>query len=184
MEEGTPLRGQDAGTGRTARAEQSQPTPRTTKAETQDGKPAGAGKGAKVGLERDEAIPRESGFMPRVCAERLAAAHRAEKPCKSKYRLDAAVRRMRCENIRNIARNIGVYYSTARDWLVRLHSGDLDSRFDVKREGRKRNLPREVGGSIIKWRDGSPKDYGFDVGMWQLVMTAQPYPAGEIDIYA
>ena len=178
MEESKPPRSQDAGAGTRAgtitgtrtetRAAPRKPTgPRSTRPKTQEGEPV---EDAKDKRKRDEAVPRGSDFMPKVGTEQLVAAHRAEKPSKTKYRLDAAVRRRNGENIRDIARNIGVSYSTTRDWLVRLHNGDLDSRFDVKREGRKRSLPREVDEQIIKWLDSSPKDYGFDVGTWQLVM--------------
>ena len=156
---------------RQEQSQRNQPDPRTTKAKTQKSEPVGAGKGARARLEKDEAVQRGSDFMPRVGTEQLAAAHRAEKPGKSKYRLDAAVRRRKGEDIRDIARNIGVSYSTTRDWLARLHNGDMDSRFDLKREGRKRSLPPEVDESIIKWLDGSPKDYGFDAGTWQLTMV-------------
>ena len=108
--------------------------------------------------------------MPRIDSKQLAAAHRTEKPGKTKYRLDAALRRRNGEGIRDIARSLGVSYSTVRDWLLRMHNGDLDSRFDAKREGRKRSLPPEVDESIIEWLNGSPEDYGFDVGTWQLTM--------------
>ena len=77
----------------------------------------------------------ESGFMPRVGTERLAAAHRAEKP--GRYRRDAAVRSRNGENVRDVARYAGACYPTARDWLVRPRNGDPDSWFGVKREGRK-----------------------------------------------
>ena len=81
------------------------------------------------------------------------------------------------ENIRDIAKDTSVSYFTARDGLVRMHNGYLDSRFDVKRERCKRSLPQKVDESIIKWPDSSPKDYGFDVGTWQLVMIRRKIQA-------
>ena len=45
---------------------------------------------------------------------------------------------------RGTAREMGLAYSTARDWLVRMHTENLGRRFDRRSTGKKRMLTDTV----------------------------------------
>ena len=82
--------------------------------------------------------------MPKASLKRLTGAHKKEMAGKSKYKLHAARIRKEGRGIREISRILDVAYSTARDWLVRMHAGNLQSRFDRRRRGRARILTRRI----------------------------------------
>ena len=88
--------------------------------------------------------------MPRVGLKRLIKAHEKEKAGKSKYRLHAARLRKEGKGIREISRILGVAYSTVRNWLVRMHAGNLYRRFDRRRRGRARMIPSPVSLCVIR----------------------------------
>ena len=129
-----------------------------------------AGKKRPNAAKRDEVVPKGAVFMPRVSLKRLTKAHKKEKAGKSKYRLRAALLRKEGKGIRKISRVLGVAYSTVRDWLVRMHAGDLKRRFDRKRRGRARMIPRQVRRDIKRWLGRDPSSYGYEAGSWQMIM--------------
>ena len=109
--------------------------------------------GKAAGRERpnaakNEVVPKGAAFMPGVDLKRLIKAHEEEKADKSKYRLHAARLRKEGKSIREISRILGVAYSTVRDWLVRMHAGNLNRRFDRRRRGRAKILTRRILGKI------------------------------------
>ena len=63
-----------------------------------------------------------------------------------------------------------VAYSTVRDWLVHMHAGNLKSRFDRKRRGRARILPKRILRKIKLWLGHDPSRYGYEAGSWQMAM--------------
>ena len=128
------------------------------------------GKRRRAAAKKDEAVPKGAAFMPRVGLRRLIKAHKKEKANKSKYRLHAARLRKEDRGIREISRTLGIAYSTVRDWLVRMHAGNLDRRFDRERKGRARILPRKILRKIKRWLIRDPSRYGYEAGSWQLVM--------------
>ena len=103
-----------------------------------------AGKKRSTAAKKDEAVPKGAVFMPGVGLKRLIKAHDKKKAGKSKYRLHAARLRKEGKSIREISRILGVAYSTVRDWLVRMHAGNLNRRFDRRGRGRARILTRRI----------------------------------------
>ena len=63
---------------------------------------------------------------------------------------------------------MGIAYSTARDWLVRIRDRGRKGRFNRKRKGRSSKLPRSLLKAARKWLRRQPKEYGFESGSWQL----------------
>ena len=61
-------------------------------------------------------------------------------------------------------------YSTVQDRLARMHAGNLKRRFDRKRRGRARMIPRQVRRDIKRWLGRDPSRYGYEAGSWQMVM--------------
>ena len=88
--------------------------------------------------------------------------HKKEKAGKSKYRLHAALLRREGKSVRKISRMLGVAYSTVRDRLVRMHAGNLKRRFDRRRRGRARTIPRQIHRNIKRWLGRDPSNYGYD----------------------
>ena len=82
--------------------------------------------------------------MPMVSPKRLARIWQEESAGKTKQMLEACRRRKEGRSIRRAARKMGLAYSTARDWLVRMHAGNLGRRFGRRRTGRKRMLTGTV----------------------------------------
>ena len=115
-------------------------------------------------------VPKGAAFMPGVSLRRLTKAHKKEKAGKPKYMLHAALLRKEGKSIRKISRMLGVAYSTVRDWLVRMHAGNLKRRFDRKRRGRARMISRQVRRNIKRWLGRDPSIYGYEAGSWQMVM--------------
>ena len=128
------------------------------------------GKKRPNAAKRDEVVPKGAAFMPRVSLKRLTKVHKKEKAGKSKYRLHAALLRKEGKGIRKISWMLGVAYSTVRDWLVRMHAGNLKRRFDRKRRGRARMISRQVRRNIKRWLGRDPSIYGYEAGSWQMVM--------------
>ena len=129
-----------------------------------------AGKKRPNAAKREEVVPKGVVFMPRVSLKRLTKAHKKEKAGKSKYRLHAALLRKEGKSIRKISRMLGVAYSTVRDWLVRMHAGNLKRRFDRKRRDRVRMILRQVHRNIKWWLGRDPTRYWYEAGSWQMVM--------------
>ena len=119
---------------------------------------------------KNEVVPKGAAFMPGVGLKRLIKVHEEEKAGKSKYRLHAARLRKEGKSIREISRILGVAYSTVRDWLVRMHAGNLSRRFDRRRRGRARILTRRILRNIKRWLGRDPTRYGYEAGSWQMVM--------------
>ena len=117
---------------------------------------------------KNEVVPKGAAFMPGVGLKRLIKAH--EKAGKSKYQLHAARLRKEGRGIREISRILGVAYSTVRDWLVRMRAGNLNRRFDRRRRGRARILPRRILRKIKRWLGRDPTRYGYEAGSWQMIM--------------
>ncbi len=125
---------------------------------------------------KNEVVPKGAAFMPWIGLKRLIKAHEKEKADKSKYRLHAAHLRKEGKSIREILRILGVAYSTVRDWLVRMHAGNLKSRFDRRRRGRARILTRRILRKIKRWLGRDPTRYGYEAGSWQMIMIQDmPY---------
>ena len=68
---------------------------------------------------------------------------------------------------------MGLVYSTVRDWLVRIHAGNLGRSLDRKRTGRKRMLTGAVLTYIKRWLNGNPQRYKFEAGSWQINMVLE-----------
>ena len=128
-----------------------------------------AGKKRPNAAKRDEVVPKGAAFMPSVSLEGLTKAHKKEKAGKSKYRLHAALLRKEGKDIRKISRMLGVAYSTVRDRPVRMHAGNLKGRFDRRRRGRARMIPRQIRRNIKRWLGCDPSGYGYEAGSWQMV---------------
>ena len=95
---------------------------------------------------------------------------------KSKYRLHAARLRREGKSIREISRILGVAYSTVRDWLVRMHAGNPNRRFDRRGRGRARILTRRILRKIKRWLGRDPTRYGYEAGSWHMIMIQDgPY---------
>ncbi len=88
-----------------------------------------AGKDTDSGVPK-ERLPKGQKFMPRVCLKRLAGTWKDEPAGKSKQVLEACRRRKEGQGIHNMAREMGMNYSTVQGWLARMHPGNL--RFDVR----------------------------------------------------
>ena len=129
-----------------------------------------AGKKRPNAAKRDEVVSKGAAFMPRVSLKRLTGAHKKEKAGKSKYRLHAARLRKEGRGIRKISRMWGMAYPTVRDWLVRMHAGNLKRRFGRRRRGRAKMISRQVRRSIKRWLGRDPSRYGYEAGSWQMVM--------------
>ena len=117
---------------------------------------------------KNEVVPKGATFMPGVGLKRLIKAHEKKKAGKSKYRLHAARLRKEGKSIREISRILGVAYSTVRDWLVRMHAGNLNRRFDRRR--RARILTRRILRKIKRRLSRDPTRYGYEAGSWQMIM--------------
>ena len=125
---------------------------------------------------KNEVVPKGATFMPGAGLKRLIKAHEKEKAGKSKYRLHAVYLRKEGKSIREISRILGVAYSTVRDWLVRMHAGNLNRRFDRRRRGRARILTRRILRKIKWWLGRDPTRYGYEAGSWQMIMIQDgPY---------
>ena len=72
-----------------------------------------------------------------------------------------------------MAREIGLAYSAVWDWLVRMHVGDLNRRFDRRSTGRKRMLTGAVLTYIKSWLNSNPQRYGLEAGSWQINMILE-----------
>ena len=116
---------------------------------------------------KNEVVSKGATFMPGVGLKRLIKAHE-EKAGKSKYKLHAARLRKEGKSIREISRILCVAYSTVRDWLVRMHAGNLNRRFG--RRGRARILTRRILRKIKRWLGRDPSRYGYEAGSWQMIM--------------
>ena len=68
--------------------------------------------------------------MPRVSPKRLTRIWQEESAGKTKQMLEACRRRKEGRSIRGMVREMGLAYSTVRDWLVRMHAGNLGRRFE------------------------------------------------------
>ena len=125
---------------------------------------------------KNEVVPKGAAFMPGVGLKRLIKVHEEEKAGKSKYRLHAARLRKEGMCIRKISRMLGMAYSIVRDWLVRMHAGNLNRRFDRRRRGRARILTRLILRKIKRWLGRDPTRYGYEAGSWQMIMIQDgPY---------
>ena len=123
--------------------------------------------------ERQEAIPKSKEFMPKVSAEQLYNAFKAERVGKSKFMLEACLLRRCSMGIRAIAKRIRVSYSTVRGWLECMKDGDLERRFDGKRPGQKRQLDEHMVHAIRRWLGDLPNPRGFRAGAWSLDMLVR-----------
>ena len=68
---------------------------------------------------------------------------------------------------------MGLAYSTVRDWLVRMHAGNLGRRFDRRRTGKKRMLAGATLTYNKRWLNGNPQRYEFEAGSWQTNMVLE-----------
>ena len=68
---------------------------------------------------------------------------------------------------------MGLAYPAVRDWLVRMHAGNLGRSLDRKRTGRKRVLTGAVLTYIKRWLNGNPQRYKFEAGSWQINMVLE-----------
>ena len=132
----------------------------------------GAGKNRGAGASKG-CLPCGRAFMPRVSPKRLARIWQEESAGKTKQMLEACRRRKEGRSIRGMAREMGLAYSTVRDWLVRMHAGNLGRRFDRRRTGRKRMLTGAVLAHIKRWLNGNPQRYEFEAGSWQINMVLE-----------
>lgn len=84
--------------------------------------------------------------------------------------LTAALKRKRHGSISGIARDMGRPYATVYGWLLRVHERGLDGRTDRTSPNRKRILDEGACRLILEWVSGSPLDYNFESGAWQVSM--------------
>ena len=68
---------------------------------------------------------------------------------------------------------MGLVYSTVRDWLARMHAGNLGRSLDRKRTGRKKMLTGAVLTYIKKWLNSNPQRYKFEAGSCQINMVLE-----------
>ncbi len=112
-------------------------------------------------------------FMPNVSTRKLTGAIEGEKDPTAKFGLLACRFRKNGYTIRKICRELGMPYSTVRDWLVRMSKRGLKGRFSRRRVGRSGKLPRCLFGTVRKWLLREPNKYGFESGSWQLNMILE-----------
>ena len=67
-------------------------------------------------------------------------------------------------SIGKICRELGMPYSTVRDWLVRIHGRGLKGRFNRRRMDKRSKLPRSLLKAVRGWLRKEPKEYGFESG--------------------
>ena len=117
----------------------------------------------------------ESGhrFMPNVSTRKLTGAIESERNPTAKFRLLTCRFRKNGYSIRKICRELGMPYSTVRDWLVRMSKRRLKGRFNMRRMGRSSKLPRYLFRTVRKWLLREPNEYGFESGSWQLNMILE-----------
>lgn len=120
--------------------------------------------------KKNEAVPKGADYLPNTSMKQIVQMHRREKDGFPKIRLSAAKKRKEGAGIRSIARDLGIPYSTCRNWLYRMHHEGLGRRFNKKSLGRVRRLKDKVLASIKEWIDNKPDKYGFEAGSWQLNM--------------
>ncbi len=118
-------------------------------------------------------LPGGRAFMPSVSLKRLTKVWQEEPAGKTKQVPEACHRRKEGRSIRGTARGMGLACSTVRDWLVRMHAGGLNRRFERRRAGRKRTLTGAILKHIKRWLNGSPQTYGFEAGSWQINMVQE-----------
>ena len=111
--------------------------------------------------------------MPGTSEERLGRMAGREKNPRAKLRLLACRERKRGRSIRGIAGDLGVAYSTARGWLVRMRGRGLRGRFNRGPRGRGGVLSRAALRAVRGWLKRSPQWYGFESGSWQLDMVIE-----------
>ncbi len=142
-----------------------------------------AGKNPDADISKGR-LPGGRAFMPRVSLKRLTRIWQEEPTSKTKQMLEACRRRKEGRGIRGTAREMGLAYSTVRDWLVRMHAGNPGRRFDRRHTGRMRVLTGAALAHIKRWLNGNPQRYGFGAGSWQINMVLEivrkrfGYPAG------
>ena len=93
---------------------------------------------------KNEVVPSGEQFLPIIDLEDLLKMHKKEKIGKAKHILQVCTLRKEGKSIRSISRIVGIAYSTARNWLLRVHREGLKRRFDKKRLGRKQNVPKSM----------------------------------------
>ena len=111
--------------------------------------------------------------MPSTSEERLGRMAGREKNLRAKLRLLACRERKESRNIRRVAGNLGVAYSTARGWLVRMRGRGLRGRFNRRPRGRGGVLSRAVLWAVRGWLKRSPKKCGFETSSWQMDMVTE-----------
>ena len=130
------------------------------------GRPTKSGHGCK-------ALKSGHRFMPNVSTRKLIKAIEGERNPTAKFRLLACRFRKNGYSIRKICRELGMPYSTVRDWLVRMSKRGLKGRFNRRRMGRSGKLPRSLLRTVRKWLLREPNEYGFESGSWQLNMILE-----------
>ena len=91
-----------------------------------------AGENPDAGVPK-ERLPSGRASMPSVSLKRLTKVWQEESAGKIKQVLEACHRRKEGRSIRGTTREMGLTYSTVRDWLIRMHVGNLGRRFDCRR---------------------------------------------------
>lgn len=124
-------------------------------------------------MPKPTVVKRGSEYLPKMEVEDLEEMIRQEKPGKPRDRLQAAVLRKRGKTLEEIKEAIGYKVNTIHNWLAKLASEGLDSRYDKKSPGRPPRLTPEEENAIREDLAKSPQESGFERGSWNAKMVAR-----------
>ena len=116
------------------------------------------------------AIPDGAQFLPGTSRARLESLLKASKNKKERSRLRACIKRKSGRPIIQIARDIGVPYTTVHRWLQAIAGRGLDALRDKKPPGSPCRLDEGERRRLARIVSQGPKKHGFEGKRWTAKM--------------